>query len=67
MINNFQCYNCGLKVEIQTCPVCKTSAHILDLSNPMDEFIADCGFEKVISQVCESSPEAVAKSLKEVS
>ena len=66
MINHFQCHNCGLKVEIRTCPVCKTNAHILDLNNPMDAFIADRGFEKVLVQACESLPESVTQSLKEV-
>lgn len=66
MINNFQCHNCGLKVEIRDCPVCKTDAHILDLSNPMDAFIANRGFDKAMNQICESLPETVVKSLGEV-
>ncbi|MGA8883621.1 MAG: hypothetical protein WB445_08425 [Acinetobacter sp.] len=67
MVNNFQCHNCGLKVEIRSCPVCKTDAHILDLNNPMDAFIANLGFDKAITQACESLPETVLQSLKEVS
>ena len=67
MINNFQCHNCGLKVEIRTCPVCKTNAHILDLNNPMDAFIADRGFEKALTQICDSLPQSVVESLGEVS
>lgn len=66
MNNNFQCHNCGLKVEIRTCPVCETYAHILDLNNPMDAFIADRGFEKALNKACESLPESVMQSLKEV-
>ena len=66
MINNFQCHNCGLKVEIRTCPVCKTNTHILDPSNPMDAFIANRGFEKALTQICDSLPQSVVESLKEV-
>jgi len=61
MMNNFKCHNCGLKVEIRSCPVCKTDAHILDLNHPMDAFIADEGFVKALTQACDSLP----KSLKE--
>ncbi|EOR08197.1 hypothetical protein [Acinetobacter tandoii] len=67
MINNFQCHNCGLKVEIRSCPVCETNVHILDLNNPMDAFIASGGFVKALAQTCDSSPERVVKSSKEMS
>lgn len=67
MVNNFQCHNCGLRVEIRSCAVCKTDAHILDLNNPMDAFIANRGFDKAITQACESLPETVLQSLMEVS
>ena len=64
-INNFQCHNCGLKVEIRSCPVCETNVHILDLNNPMDAFIASGGFVKALTQACDSLPESVEESLKE--
>ena len=67
MVNNFQCHNCGLKVEIRSCPVCKTDAHILDLNNPMDAFIASGGFDEAMTQVCEQElPESVKQSLREI-
>lgn len=61
MMNKFKCHNCGLEVEIRSCPVCETSAHILDLNNPMDAFIANGGFDKALTQTCDSLP----KGLKE--
>lgn len=66
MMNKFKCHNCGLEVEIRSCPVCETSAHILDLNNPMDAFIADGGFDKALTKICDSLPESVMESLKEV-
>ena len=38
-----------------------------NLNNPMDAFIANCGFDKAITQACESLPETVPQSLEEVS
>ena len=38
-----------------------------NLNNPMGAFIANRGFDKAISQACESLPETVLQSLKEVS
>lgn len=66
MMNNFQCHNCGLKVEIRSCPVCKTDVHILDLNNPMDAFIANGGFDKAFNDVL-GLPVGVVKALGEVS
>ena len=63
----FQCYQCGSKFEAIICPACKTDAHLLNLSNPMDAFIANGGFDKAMAQAAESLPESVVKSLGEVS
>ena len=66
---NIQCARCnnGIKLENRiTCPVCKTNAHLLDLNNPMDAFIASGGFDKAFVDVF-GLPESVMKSLKEVS
>lgn len=66
-MTEFQCYQCGSKFEAIFCPTCKTDAHLLDLSNPMDAFIANGGFDKAMAQAAESLPESVVKSLGEVS
>ena len=66
-MTEIQCYQCGSKLEATLCPTCKTDAHLLDLSNPMDAFIASGGFDKAIAQAAESLPESVLKSLGEVS
>ena len=66
-MTEFQCYQCGSKFEAIICPTCKTDAHLLDLSNPMDAFIANGGFEKAMTQATESLPESVLQSLGEVS
>ena len=66
-MTEFQCYQCGSKLEAIICPTCKTDAHLLDLSNPMDAFIANGGFEKAMTQTTESLPESVLQSLGEVS
>ena len=66
-MTEIQCYQCGSKLEATPCPTCKTDAHLLDLSNPMDAFIANGGFEKAMAQAAESLPESVLQSLGEVS
>lgn len=66
-MTEFQCYQCGSKFEAIICPTCKTDAHLLNLSNPMDAFIANCGFEQAMTQAAESLPESVLQSLGEVS
>lgn len=63
----FQCHQCGSKFEAILCPTCKTDAHLLNMSNPMDAFIANGGFDKAMAQAAESLPESVVKSLGEVS
>ncbi|WOE32792.1 MULTISPECIES: hypothetical protein [unclassified Acinetobacter] len=67
MTNNFQCHKCNIKVEVRDCPVCKTDAHMLDLNNPMDAFIANGGFDQAMTKAAESLPEGVVESLKEIS
>ena len=63
-----QCNKCGLKIETRSaCPMCKTTAYLLDLNNPMDAFIASGGFDEAITQVCEQElPESVKQSLREI-
>lgn len=65
---NIQCARCnnGIKLENRIiCPVCKTNAHLLDLNNPMDAFIASGGFDKAIHEICESLPRSMVQHLKE--
>ena len=66
-MTEIQCYQCGSKLEATPCPTCKTDAHLLDLSNPIDAFISSGGLDKAIAQAAESLPESVVKSLGEVS
>ena len=63
-----QCNKCGLKIETRSaCPMCKTTAYLLDLNNPMDAFIASGGFDEAMTQVCEQElPESVKQSLREI-
>lgn len=62
-----QCYECKVQVEDSTCPQCKSDAHILNLDNPMDAFISNGGFDRMMSAAIDSLPESVVDSLKEVS
>ena len=63
-----QCNKCGLKIETRSAyPMCKTTAYLLDLNNPMDAFIASGGFDEAMTQVCEQElPESVKQSLREI-
>ena len=51
----FQCHQCGSKFEAILCPTCKTDAHLLNLSNPVDAFIASGGFDKAMIEAQEQS------------
>ena len=58
MTNNIQCAACnnGIRLENYTvCPVCKTDAHLLNLSNPIDAFIASGGFDKAMIKAQEQA------------
>ena len=54
-MTEFQCYQCGSKFEVILCPTCKTDAHLLNLSNPADAFIASGGFDKAMIEAQEQS------------
>ncbi|MBF7686442.1 hypothetical protein I2F17_11485 [Acinetobacter sp. B10A] len=53
---HFQCHQCGLKFESLTvCTMCETDYYMLNLNNPMDAFIANGGFDRILTQINEQS------------
>ena len=44
-----QCYECKVEVEDSICPQCQSDAHVLNLDNPMDAFIAHGGFNQMLN------------------
>ena len=61
-----QCNECKVQFEDSICPECNSDLNVLNLDNPIDAFIANGGFDRMMNTTIGGLPESVIKSLKEV-